>query len=435
MIFSAFPDAVLFLKQRIFNMASVSSGGPQSLPPSSVSMATNLHCDGIQTHMKINRSSAPVVINPDTVFSSMKDSLRSMTNDHSTNATETVPTVMCVQPISHIPPSDGALDLEYLPQDRGQDKKATYKLVEVVGKEPQQYFQGAADYDLEPYQFMSTRRRSRNFFTLTEENEDDTLQTDIEPREDRNKSGINVPVFHLGKSLRRLYYPFEKEKKTTLPKKEKDNVAKTCGYESEPDTSEEKLLMKIQKEPELRRISSTPQLSSLADMATDDEDAFTLGNYKSKAFSNSQDMTRKLQQNRQNKTINETDPGKKAVAEHKRPFGFSIFSHLAGDLHLAQRSKAEQLEESKEKKKDNTVAMKSADSVDEQKDKKSTSKQEGHSEGGVFGASGNGGPNKGGDKSNKTDKSSFINSVISWSTTTKVKVSHKENNIYSPTSF
>lgn len=258
------------------------------------------------------------------------------------------------------------------------------------------------------------------------------------------------PVFNLGESLRRLYFPNEYRKKTGKGKKvwkgeaekeEKEQLGEDFDLASDP-VGCSSLYQKISTMYGLRHVQSQPNMDKMQEDAKS-VDMFDYSTFsKSKSLPTTPKVSPKLR--RKNKTQTTDDiPDKMEVANTNGP-GFSFLASVAGNVRMykAKQDKLHQEEQRRREEKNavsKTLMDKSENQIVERNNitvantesgLRSLDSQNDQKDNGIMFRS-----RTYSNESDSDSESSFVKKVISWGTKKKVIVSGKESNMYSPTSF
>ena len=244
------------------------------------------------------------------------------------------------------------------------------------------------------------------------------------------------PVFNLGESLRRLYFPneYRSKNKKKLSKESKDTVKGDSEVEpmSDPEGCAS-LYKKISTMYGLRRVQSTPEFEGSQPVPNDVEiyDYSTFS--KSKSLPNTPKVSPKLL--RKNKTTDEIPDGRQ-IMDPSGP-GFSFLASVAGDVRM-YKAKQEQLRQEEKRKYEAKMALAkttSERSVDvtrtERNDNSNTSTKVSSATADMIGHR----PRSYSNESDSDSESSLVKNIISWGTKKRVPMSGKEANMWSPTSF
>lgn len=314
-----------------------------------------------------------------------------------------------------------------------------YKLTEIVSLEKDILFKTESDPDveLEPARenVFSVRRRSRQFFTVMEEDENDTdgkeSQSEIvDAAKTEERKVVVEPLFNLGDSLRQLYFPNQHKKRKPKKKRElaiKNHLSQRHGYESDPEGKYD-LHKIIRDDPEFNHYTSQPELSvSDGQMPALEDSLFEAR--KAKSLPTTPRISPKLK--RRNSLKNEKNQNEL----QKTGPGFSFLESVAGQLHLKklqQDKKHEQgLVRMAEKQVVSSKPVEVIEVVNSPTDKvvsysePATSMHTHH----LHDFSDSAGSDL------EAHKPNFMKSFFTWSTTQKVKVNNKESNMFSPSSF
>lgn len=250
-------------------------------------------------------------------------------------------------------------------------------------------------FEVEPHarSVLAFRRNSlRQFSTLMEENEDKDTSS-FPPPTGGSQRNFTTPLFVISDGIRRTYFPGEPK-----PQKKEETSQSDCAQESNPVATYEQ----ISNPKLLRKIQSHPELSS---MGCESNEAF-----RDRSVSSFPKVTLK------------SDVASSSV---------SIFSSIAGELrsHVKTSKKQDGSDQS------SVVAIQENKTVVQSTDKslKTDSTQSPGSSPGKSEAMDAHMPETVPD--GKPKKKSFVKSLLKWGTEPKKKVSNRENNMYSPSSF
>ncbi|WAR21794.1 hypothetical protein MAR_015768 [Mya arenaria] len=337
-----------------------------------------------------------------------------------------------------------------------------YKLSEIVSRGGAEFWKNEAgtskreiETELVPMRsdVLSVQRRSRQFFTLMEDDDEmdyGSNRPKFADDEPQSKNVLVDPLMGISKTMRRLTRKndYGKLKMSTVMNKNPPNLDR--GYESEPETDKMPvtLLDHVEKSG-LRRISSHPELDELELMAQDNlkgngdnnsEDLFE--NYalgKSKSLPTTPRVSPKLL--RKNRTSNELESPSDS---QNHGAGYSFLASVIGGLRVTkakqeqQRKDAEQRLIEKKKQHDKKVVSDQAGLIVPRQENQVV----------MAGASTSSKTatvdtllnSNMSEKVNETQsksppKKSFLTNVMNWSTQKQVDVSRKESNMWSPTSF
>lgn len=253
---------------------SKQSNMPQGLPTSdSLSMYPPPQLiQGVAGSHSTARSSGSIVISKDSVLTSLSETLKPQPTSGPENST----------PISLViaaPNNNEPISIAQIKSDTTTTMSSNYHLTELVEQEKNILFQPKLHHDddleLEPPRadLMAVRRRSRQFFTLLEEenSEDESIIPSFGEKRDNEPTVHVQPTLNLTDSLRRLYFPnSHARKQQNLLKKKSQNDGESedrpwsapstsDGYESDP---EDKYQLSQKILPALRKIQSHPELTS-----------------------------------------------------------------------------------------------------------------------------------------------------------------------------
>lgn len=227
-------------------------------------------------------------------------------------------------------------------------------------------------------------------------------------------------------------------------KKNAEEIDSPTNFASDP-VGCASLYQKISNAYGLRRVQSSPEMEdiheTIPDIAIFDYSTFS----KSKSLPTTPKVSPKLP--RKNKTTDEI-PDKKQVAETSGP-GFSFLAKVAGDVRM-YKAKQEQLRQEEKRKLEEKIAlaMVTGDktplssgqvvernnnllTVPAQSDNSESAKSSGSGSNNVYSFR----PRACSNESDSDGEGSFVKNIISWGTKKKVRMSGKESNMFSPTSF
>ncbi|XP_045188848.1 uncharacterized protein LOC123546546 isoform X2 [Mercenaria mercenaria] len=367
-----------------------------------------------------------IVINKETVLTSVCESL--LSNSVSEAST------------SHLPKT---IDLVVVPSAAPGSTTVTstcqYKLSEIISREKEVLFQrdNGPDDELEPARqgVYSVRRRSRQFFTVTEEDENDT-DTDhhthsVETHGEKEKTVEVQPIFNLGDSLKKLYFPHQhkrpNKKKKRVFKKSSDETHHSSGYQSDPE-GKIGLCDIIKNDPELKSYHSHPDLSWNENIVPPVDNA--IPGRQSKSLPNTPRVSPKLLRRNSLKKDNQVELQKSGP-------GFSFLASVAGELHMKKLQQDKKKEQGVVKVNEGSlVAKRPSEPVQVIAQPQTMTSVSHHSE-----PSSEIHTHHMHDFSDSTGadleshKPAFISSFMKWNNTKKINVTNKESNMFSPTSF
>ncbi|KAL4231299.1 hypothetical protein ACF0H5_008879 [Mactra antiquata] len=327
-----------------------------------------------------------------------------------------------------------------------------YNLSELVHQNKSVWFKHEdPNFELEPprVDIMSVRRRSRQFFTLVEEDEVDSDMTVAETsKEDQPPQFVIDPILNLGDSLKRLYFPKEHANRRSHRRRRQPQGENQDSQENQESSTNEQpvstssdsgndrrkisLFDTLSKFPELKVFNSNPCINEIPEI--DDPETITYGYRKSQSLPTTPRVSPKLARKTSiiaNKTTEPQGPG------------FSFLAGVAGELRMNKlkqghihEKELQKLSESKiqkvplpsaltKDKKSVSLSQESISSVTSETshDLESTHHVSDFSE------------YMGGDYKMEKSPKPVMKSLFEWGSKKKIKVTNKESNMYSPCSF
>ncbi|XP_060585476.1 uncharacterized protein LOC132741345 isoform X2 [Ruditapes philippinarum] len=410
---------------------------PLELPTSeSLPVTSSAQMVSAQPNTSTGSTSGSIVISKESVLTSMCDTLLNHPSSTHTDISKTIDLVVV---------STGACTQAGQFSTTTTSSPTTYKLCEIVSREKDVLFQNSnsSEVELEPARenVYSVRRRSRQFFTVTEEEENESDSDNHALSVDQEKTVKIDPIFNLGDSLKRLYFPHhhhhhhhkehpKRERKVRTFSKKRPGSAESHGYESDPE-GKVGLLDIVKNDPGMKAYNSHPELNMTETVALDE----SVHEFKSKSLPTTPRVSPKLLRrnslkNSEKKEVQKTGPG------------FSFLASVAGELHK-RKNPEKQLEKGIKKVSPGSSLGPSSGTV--AVTETSESKQVAKSQTGTIMDSKE--PSRSMHTHHVHDFSEStgidleshdpisLSSFVKWGTTKKIKITNKESNMFSPTSF